>query len=71
LASKFILKSPYFNFVRGEGNWLGNLGIAYRNLGQIEKAIKYYQETLKIFEEIKSPNADVVRGWLEYLKISQ
>ena len=27
---------------RGEGTWLGNLGIAYANLGQVEQAIDTY-----------------------------
>ena len=37
---------------RGEGNALGNLGIAYADLGQVEKAIGYYEQRLVIAREI-------------------
>ena len=40
---------------RDEGIWLGNLGIIYRDLGQVEKAIKYYGDALMIGEEIRDP----------------
>ena len=40
---------------RGEGNHLGNHGNAYRNLGQVEKAIEYYEQALVIGKEIKDP----------------
>lgn len=53
---------------RGEGNRLGNLGLAYRNLGETEKAIEFMEAAVKIFEEIESPNANIVRGWLEELR---
>ena len=49
---------------RGEGNHLGNLGIAYYSLGQVEQAWRYWQASLQIYEEIKSPNAATVRGRL-------
>ncbi len=52
---------------QGEGADLGSLGLAYRDLGQVEKARKYLEEALMIFEAIKSPNADLVRGWLDAL----
>jgi tetratricopeptide (TPR) repeat protein len=35
-----------------EGNALGNLGIAYRNLGDYQQAIKYHEQALKISREI-------------------
>jgi len=35
-----------------EGAWLGKLGTAYRNLGQVEQAITYYQQALAIAQEI-------------------
>ena len=38
-----------------EGIWLGNLGIIYRDLGQVEKAIKYYEDALVVGEEIRDP----------------
>ncbi|MBN1934142.1 MAG: tetratricopeptide repeat protein, partial [Anaerolineae bacterium] len=53
---------------RGEGSDLGNLGNAYRNLGQVEKAIECMSQAAEIFDEIKSPNAALVRGWLEKLQ---
>jgi len=40
---------------RNEGIWLGNLGIAYSDLGQVEKAIKYCEDALMIGEEIRDP----------------
>ena len=40
---------------RNEGIWLGNLGIIYSDLGQVEKAIKCYGDALMIGEEIRDP----------------
>ena len=37
---------------RGEGNCLGNLGLAYSDLGELKKAIEYYEQALKIAREI-------------------
>jgi tetratricopeptide (TPR) repeat protein len=37
---------------RQEGAWLGNLGIAYKNLGQVTKAIGYHQQALAISREV-------------------
>jgi tetratricopeptide (TPR) repeat protein len=37
---------------RGEGNHLGNLGNAYSALGDVKKAIEYYEQALKIAKEI-------------------
>jgi len=37
---------------RGEGADLGNLGLAYSGLGQVEKAIEYYEKALVIAREI-------------------
>ncbi|MBA3240658.1 MAG: tetratricopeptide repeat protein [Acidobacteria bacterium] len=53
---------------RGEGNALGNLGSAYANLGETERAVECMEAAVKIFEEIESPNANVVRDWLEKLR---
>jgi tetratricopeptide (TPR) repeat protein len=53
---------------QGEGADLGNLGLAYSDLGQVEKARQCLRQSLAIFEEIKSPNADLVRHWLAELE---
>jgi tetratricopeptide (TPR) repeat protein len=37
---------------RGEGTVLGNLGIAYRDQGQVERAIRQYEQALEIDREI-------------------
>jgi tetratricopeptide (TPR) repeat protein len=37
---------------RAESAFLGNLGIAYHALGQVEKAIEYYEQALAIAREI-------------------
>ncbi len=33
---------------RDEGRWLGNLGIAYQDIGQIKMAIEHYEQALEI-----------------------
>ena len=38
-----------------EGKYLVNLGIVYKKLEYIEKAKQCFQESIIIFEEIKSP----------------
>jgi len=37
---------------RDEGAFLGNLGLAYSDLGQVERAIEYFQQALAIAREI-------------------
>ena len=37
---------------RGEGNALGNLGIAYADLGETRRAIQFFEQTLFIDREI-------------------
>lgn len=37
---------------RGEGNRLGNLGLAYSKLDETAKAIEYYKKALEISREI-------------------
>jgi tetratricopeptide (TPR) repeat protein len=37
---------------QGEGAALGNLGVAYSDLGQAEAAIEYYEQQLVIVREI-------------------
>ena len=53
---------------QGEGNALGNMGLAYYALGQYNKAIEYYSQALATFEEIKSPYAEQVRKVLAELE---
>ena len=40
---------------RGEGTGLGNLGNAYSDLGQVERAIEYYEQALSIAERDRRP----------------
>ena len=47
---------------RGEGNALGSLGNAYGDLGQVEKAIEYFEDALAIGEEIKDPRIISIFG---------
>ncbi len=44
--------SQQSGYRRGEGNHLGNLGLAYSALGQVEKAISFYEQALAISREI-------------------
>ena len=37
---------------RGEGNTLGNLGLAYADLGEIRRSIQFYEQRLAIAREI-------------------
>ncbi len=53
---------------QSEGNHFGNLGAAYADLGETDKAIEFMEAALKIFEEIESPNANIVRRNLEKLR---
>ena len=45
---------------RGEGYRLGNLGVAYRRLGQTEKAIDYYEQALNINRQVDDRKAEAV-----------
>lgn len=51
--------------------WLGNLGNAYRDLGQVNQARLYLEQALCIFEEIKAPTAATVREWLASLQAQE
>jgi hypothetical protein len=42
--------------------------LACEKLGNIKKATYYAEQALKIFEEIGSPNAEIVRQLLAWLK---
>ncbi|MFN6468893.1 MAG: CHAT domain-containing protein [Nostoc sp. SerVER01] len=43
---------------RGEGQTLGNLGLAYRATGEYSKAINYQQQALTIFQELKDRQSE-------------
>jgi tetratricopeptide (TPR) repeat protein len=49
---------------RGEGNHLVNMGLGYEELGDTVRAHELWGDALRIFEEIESPHATTVRGWL-------
>jgi len=49
---------------RGEGNRLGNLGLAYAHLGEADQARRYWTSALQVFEALENSNAEQVRGWL-------
>ncbi|MCG8511091.1 MAG: tetratricopeptide repeat protein, partial [Rhodospirillales bacterium] len=44
-----------------------NLGNLYKTRGDLERAEEMYQKSLHYFDEIGSPNAGMVRKWLEEL----
>ncbi len=44
------------------------MGNVYRSLGQSDKARKHLKQSLLILEEIKSPNAEIVRKNLTELE---
>ena len=44
--------SKEIGYRRGEGVWLDNLGVAYADLGQVERAIGYHEQALVISKEI-------------------
>ena len=52
-----------------QGTTLHNLGMLYRETGQIDEARRYLQDALTIFEEIGSPTADDTRQELEMLTL--
>ena len=49
----------------GEGKSLSNLGLAYLSLGEIGKACGSWKDAVAVFEAIESPNANVVRQWID------
>ncbi|MCI5162216.1 MAG: NACHT domain-containing protein [Candidatus Electrothrix sp. AX5] len=51
-------------YSQGIGNHLANLGLSCSALGKENNAQKYWQESLQIFESIKSPKALIVNHWL-------
>ena len=51
-------------------NILGELGSIYLLLSEPRKAIEFYEQALKIFEDIEDPNAEKVKRWLQELESS-
>jgi tetratricopeptide (TPR) repeat protein len=49
---------------QGEGNALWNIGLALRQIGEQEKACTYARAALKVFIQIESPYAGMVREQL-------
>ena len=47
----------------GEGNALGNLGVAYANLGEVRRAIGYYEQALQIAREIGDRRGEGNTRW--------
>ena len=45
-----------------EGAHLGNLGLAYKNLGDARKAIEFYEQALVIDREIRELSTDFWNG---------
>ena len=50
---KDVGDEPLLGSLKTHGAVLGNLGNAYSALGQVEKAIRYYEDALTIGKEIK------------------
>jgi tetratricopeptide (TPR) repeat protein len=49
---------------RGEGNSLYGSGLAFDDLGDLAEAVSRMEEALRIYEEIKDPNAERARAQL-------
>jgi tetratricopeptide (TPR) repeat protein len=59
---------------RDEGAFTGNLGSAYRDLGQVEKAIEYHQQALDIARKTGYRYGEGHRLWglgLDYRDLGQ
>jgi len=48
---------------RGEGKAFGNLGIAYKDLGEPRRAIEYYEQALVIDREIGDRQGEAISCW--------
>jgi tetratricopeptide (TPR) repeat protein len=56
---------------RGEGNALGNLGVAYKNLGDAGKAIEFYEQALVVDREIGDRRAEGTTLWNSALALEK
>jgi tetratricopeptide (TPR) repeat protein len=61
-------EKPVLTSIKTHGGVLGNLGLAYSDLGQVDKAIKYYEQALVIAREIGDSRGEGNR--LGYLGIA-
>ncbi len=52
----------------GMANQYGNLGNLYQTKSDLDKAKEMYEKSLTLFENLCSPNADVVSQWLRSLR---
>ena len=68
-STKVFARSYRSDCPYNEGAFLGNPGNAYRALGQVKKAVDYLKQSLAIFEEIKSPNAEWARQLLSDIEM--
>ena len=58
-----IEAATHLNDRYDEGAHLGNLGLAYSDLGQVEKAIEYYHQALAIAQEIGHISSAGIHAW--------
>src|SRR5437660_1396800 len=56
---------------QGEGNALGNLGIAYEKLGEPERAIAYYEQALDLARAIGDRRGEARHSWNLGLLVEQ
>ena len=67
-AEKALATARQTGNLHSQGNALGNLGLAYRDLGQLNQAKSYLEQALPIFEKIRSPSTKMIREWLDELE---
>ena len=56
---------------RGEGNDLGNLGLAYADLGETRRSIHFYEQALLIDREIGDRRGEGTALWNMSLALDQ
>ena len=56
---------------RGEGQTLGNLGLAYASLGDARQAISFYEQHLVIAREIGDRRGEAIVSWNLGLALEQ
>ena len=58
LPKNYFRDKMLLNNISTHSAVLGNLGIAFRNLGEVEKAIEYYEQVLVIAEKIEDRQSE-------------